>query len=66
MKLNEPEITDIYVWTNCGMVMTFDQNGRQMPDYQGPYEEVIDKIKRDAPVNARWHQEDWNKRRNLT
>lgn len=39
-----PKITNCYVFGN-GMVMTFDQYGQQMPDFQGPQEEVRDKIR---------------------
>ena len=43
------------VLTNCyhfqnGMVMAFDQNGEQMPDYQGRLSDVQDKIKCDFPT----------------
>ena len=33
----ERKITNCYVFGN-GMVMTFDQCGQQMPEYQGRYE----------------------------
>lgn len=42
--MTEPVITDVYVWQN-GMVTTFDQFGQQMPQFQGPKEEVLLKIK---------------------
>lgn len=35
MPLDPPKIKSVYVWAN-GMVMTFDQRGEQMPEYQGP------------------------------
>ncbi len=31
------------------MVMVFDKNGKQIPEYQGQYEEVNSLILRDAP-----------------
>ena len=34
------------------MVMVFDKDGEQIPEYQGQYEAVKDKILRDAPPNA--------------
>jgi hypothetical protein len=34
------------------MVMVFDENGEQMPEYQGPYRDVKDKILHDAPAGA--------------
>ena len=37
-------ITNCYVFGN-GMVMTFDQHGHQMPEYQGHRSEVWDKIR---------------------
>lgn len=41
-----------------GMVLVFDGKGRQMPQYQGPYDKVRDEILRDAPPDAVfWHDE---------
>lgn len=37
-------ITNVYVFPN-GMVMVFDQHGKQMPDYQGRSDEVIPRIR---------------------
>lgn len=34
------------------MVMVFDVKGEQMPAYQGPYDEVKDRILKDAPPGA--------------
>lgn len=34
------------------MVMCFDEEGEQLPEYQGRYEEVRDKILADAPQSA--------------
>lgn len=34
------------------MVMVFDAEGEQVPEYQGKYEGVRDKILRDAPPDA--------------
>jgi hypothetical protein len=42
-------LTNCYCFQN-GMVMAFDQNGEQMPDYQGRLEEVQEKIRRDFPA----------------
>jgi len=36
-------VTHVYHWRN-GMVMVFDQHGHQMPDYQGRYADVREKI----------------------
>jgi hypothetical protein len=37
-------ITSVYSFVN-GMTMVFDQDGKQMPDYQGRTEEVMPKIR---------------------
>ena len=37
-----------------GMVMVFDEDGEQIPKYQGMYEEVKESILRDAPPEARF------------
>ena len=34
------------------MVMVFDREGEQIPQYQGQYEEVKKKILKDAPPNT--------------
>ncbi len=34
------------------MVLVFDEQGEQIPEYQGQYEEVKEKILKDAPLNA--------------
>jgi len=34
------------------MVMVFDKQGEQIPEYQGRYEEVKEGISRDAPPDA--------------
>lgn len=36
-------ITTVYCFAN-GMTMVFDQDGKQMPEFQGPTEEVRGKI----------------------
>ena len=41
-------LTHAYVFEN-GMVMAFDQNGDQMLDYQGRFEDVASLIKHDYP-----------------
>ena len=41
-----------------GMVLVFDEKGKQMFQYQGEYEKVKEKILRDAPDDALfWHDE---------
>lgn len=44
---------DVYLWAN-GNVMVLDTDGNQMPEYQGPYEEVAGRIRSDFP-RAKWH-----------
>ena len=34
------------------MVMVFDKSGEQIPEYQGQYQEVKEKVLKDAPPNA--------------
>ena len=34
------------------MVMVFDKKGEQIPEYQGQYEEIKEKIVKDAPPSA--------------
>ncbi len=34
------------------MVMVFDEQGEQIPEYQAQYEEVKESILKDAPLNA--------------
>ena len=38
--------------TPTGMVMVFDKDGEQIPEYQGLYEEVKEHILKDAPPEA--------------
>ena len=38
--------------TERGMVAVFDENEEQIPEYQGEYKEVREKILRDAPPDA--------------
>ena len=34
------------------MVMVFDENGEQIPEYQGQYAEVKESVLKDAPIDA--------------
>ena len=38
--------------SEMGMVIVFGEDGEQMPEYQGEYDEVKEKILRDAPPDA--------------
>ena len=48
-------IAHVYLWAN-GWVMVFDQDGRQLPSYQGNYAEVKARILADAPAEASFHR----------
>ena len=52
------QIMHVILWTN-GTVACFDQHGEQMPDYQGHYGEVKDKILRE--YRGKWQLAEWNK-----
>ena len=41
------------------IVMVFDEKGEQMPEYQGRYGEVRDKILADAPPSAKFFHGVW-------
>jgi len=43
-----------------GMVMVFDADGEQIPEYQGPYNMVKERILRDASLNAQF-SDGWKK-----
>lgn len=47
------------------MVMVFDENGEQMPEYQGRYDEVRAKILARAPKEAKFFHGDWPRVANL-
>lgn len=58
----KPRIKNVYVWQKPSqMVMVFDQYGEQMPDYQGPLEEVRNSILRDANEHTEYHGGTWKK-----
>ena len=50
-------ITTVIEWQN-GMVMVFDQNGEQMPEFQGRVTDVKDKIVAAAP-GVVWEKRRW-------
>jgi len=39
-----------------GVVIVFDQDGEQIPEYQGHYDQVRDMILKDAPPTASFYQ----------
>lgn len=44
-----------------GIVMCFDENSNQMPEYQGRYEEVRAKILAHAPQSAKFFHGTWDR-----
>lgn len=53
--MDEPKIENVYCFPN-GMVAVTDQRGRQMPDYQGKYEEVWPKIQAALQPHSKIHR----------
>lgn len=51
-------IAEIIVWSN-GMVMTFDDLGQQMPDYQGRASDVLEKALAAADEGTTLSTSDW-------
>jgi len=51
-------ITTVILWTN-GMVACFNERGEQMPEYQGHYGEVKDKILQQ--FGREWQLAEWDK-----
>ncbi len=51
-------ITSVILWTN-GMVAVFDQDGNQMPEYQGHYGGVKNKILQE--FHREWQLAEWDK-----
>lgn len=42
------------------IVVVFDENGEQMPEYQGRYDDVKERILADAHENAEFFHAVWN------
>ena len=60
--MNGKAVVAAYLFPN-GMVMSFDENGEQVPEYQGRYEEVAGKLRIDFPnVGLSWGEKNWVKR----
>lgn len=55
----DPRIKTVILWNN-GMCMVFGQDGQQLPEYQGPVEEVRDKI--NAAYGGQWEYKVWDVR----
>ena len=55
MKAEEPRsIKAVFVFPN-GMCAVTDQKGEQMPDYQGRWSEVEQKVRAAAGPNVEWN-----------
>lgn len=52
-------IKKVVKFTN-GTVAVFDENGKQMPDYQGMWSEKAGAIKADADLDTEFEIIDWN------
>ena len=48
------KVTEVVIFHN-GMVVVFDENGKQIPELQGPIFEVMDKIGKAADENTKIH-----------
>ncbi len=51
-------IKKVIHWSN-NTVMVFNREGKQMPNYQGVYLDVRDKILKDAPKDTEFSRGDW-------
>lgn len=50
-------IKEVILWQN-GMLMVFDENGQQVPEYQGPVDKVGEKLAAMFP-RERWKRGSW-------
>jgi len=57
-------IATVYLWQN-GMVRVYDNLGKPIPEYEGKYENVKDKILRDAPPETIFHKAGFRKPRSI-
>ena len=51
-------IKNVILWSN-GLCMVFSDSGEQMPEFQGPYEEVARSI--NNVFSGRWQYGNWKK-----
>jgi hypothetical protein len=51
-------IASVYLFPNSGMLTVFDEQAKQMPDYQGPVEDCFEKILSDAPSSTHFYRGD--------
>lgn len=54
----DQRIKSVYLFSN-GMVMVFNHDGEQIPDYQGRHDEVVELIAREAPETASFKSAQW-------
>lgn len=52
-----PKVVAVFHWAN-GMVAAFDERGQQVPEYQGRYEEVRERLAAVFP-EERWNRGVW-------
>jgi hypothetical protein len=52
-------IADIVLMSN-GQLLAFDEGGKQLPEYQGRLDAVLEKALADAPPAARFFVGDWH------
>jgi hypothetical protein len=55
-------IADVILWSN-GQVMAFDRDGRQLPEYRGRLDHVLEKILADASPGTKFFVGDWHRGR---
>lgn len=55
-------IAKVIFWSN-GIVMVFDEEGQQMPDYQGKKVDMLASILKDAPPSCQFQGGNWSEGR---
>lgn len=48
----------VYLVRTSSMIMVFDKDGQQVPDLQGPFETMAQKVEAVVPME-RWHTVDY-------
>ncbi len=48
----------VYVVGTSGMIMAFDRDGKQIPELQGPFETMAEKVDAVVPMQQ-WHTVDY-------
>lgn len=65
LKRRQAMISEVIRFQDNDMVLVFDENGEQMPEYQGRYQEVRVKILARAPKEAKFCHGTWPQGRSL-